>query len=436
MPAVQGTPSTVFRASWDTGSPVASYPSGIQAGEVILLLVLSDNSQTPFDASQTGWTAISGGDSGAGATFEQRAQLWGRTATGSESGTITLTATSVPYSVTCCWRVNDAALADIIAVFGAPVSGGGAPGQTVANSPAITPPEDGSLFLRVMTMKDSTDNLVPSAPSGHTTVVAYSTEKPRFHIAADDTIQTTAGLEAAVAWPATNGETIIQGLTIAVGPAAGASDTTAPVFTSAPAATTVTGTSATVAATIDEDGTMFAVAVADGATAPTSAEVVAGTASGGGAAVASGSVAMTGTVSNTITLTGLTAGVAYDIYVAARDDEGTPNVQASPTLVNVTTNRVGHRVTSIRQPNSASTIVDDTGVTVIGWDDTDLPSTVTAPDWVLTGQTVSGGTLEVDLSASGVAVGGDISYIAYWDTDTPEDRFVVVRGGSAVDLDA
>jgi len=65
-------------------------------------------------------------------------------------------------------------------------------------------------------------------------------------------------------------------------------DSTAPTFDVAPATTTITTTGFTATSSLNESGTVYYVVVADNATAPTAAEVVAGTASGSGAALASG----------------------------------------------------------------------------------------------------------------------------------------------------
>lgn len=72
------------------------------------------------------------------------------------------------------------------------------------------------------------------------------------------------------------------------------------------------------------DITYRCVVVADGATAPTAAEVLAGTASGGGAAVfASASLTTTLGTAVGITITGLSAETPYDVYVAIDDADST-----------------------------------------------------------------------------------------------------------------
>ncbi len=107
------------------------------------------------------------------------------------------------------------------------------------------------------------------------------------------------------------------------------SDVTPPVFiTGYPKAQSVTNTSFQVAVQLNEPGTAYFQVLADGATAPTVNELIT---NGTSIAVAAASTTCTADV------TGLTLDTSYDLYVVAQDDEATPNVQASVTLVNVTT---------------------------------------------------------------------------------------------------
>jgi uncharacterized protein YlzI (FlbEa/FlbD family) len=125
-------------------------------------------------------------------------------------------------------------------------------------------------------------------------------------------------------------------------------DTTPPVFeNSKPAASSIVQTSLTLETDIDEAGTIYYVIVPNGATAPTSAEVKAGTGNGGSGQITSGNAAVnTGGFTNNFAVTGLTAGTAYDVYVVAQDDEGTPNLQTSPTKVDVTTTKYPLTITA------------------------------------------------------------------------------------------
>ncbi|PUB87067.1 MAG: hypothetical protein DBP02_02145 [gamma proteobacterium symbiont of Ctena orbiculata] len=116
-----------------------------------------------------------------------------------------------------------------------------------------------------------------------------------------------------------------------------ASDTTAPTFTAGPTAANQTVSGHDIQATLDEDGTIYAVRLADGATAPSSAQVKAGQDSTGSPGPEADSVAATASVQASMTFSGGSESTAYDYYVVAEDDEATPNLQASPTLVNATT---------------------------------------------------------------------------------------------------
>lgn len=117
-----------------------------------------------------------------------------------------------------------------------------------------------------------------------------------------------------------------------------AADNTAPTFTSAPSITDTTDSGHTISATLDEDGTIYAVRLPDGATAPSSAQVKAGQDSTGSAALEAKSVAATASVSADLVFSTADSSTAYDYYIVAEDDEGTPNIQAAPVLVNGTTN--------------------------------------------------------------------------------------------------
>ena len=116
-------------------------------------------------------------------------------------------------------------------------------------------------------------------------------------------------------------------------------DTTAPSFDVAPSVGSVTSTGFTPSASIDEAGVIYYVVVADGASAPTAAEVKAGTASGGGSALAAASATVSSSpfTSSFSAITSLSASTAYDVYFVAQDDEGTPNLQSSVTKVDATT---------------------------------------------------------------------------------------------------
>ena len=115
-------------------------------------------------------------------------------------------------------------------------------------------------------------------------------------------------------------------------------DLNAPTWTAEyPKFSNVTPTSLDLTFNLNEPGTAYYVILANDATAPTSAEVKAGTASGGGPAVASGSKQIDAASTDyTSSIVGLTPSTSYDIYVVAEDDETTPNLQATPVKIDVT----------------------------------------------------------------------------------------------------
>jgi hypothetical protein len=116
-------------------------------------------------------------------------------------------------------------------------------------------------------------------------------------------------------------------------------DTTPPVFENGtPSESSVTQTSFTLLTDINESGVIYYVVVANDASAPTSTEVKSGTGSGGAGQINSGNAAViTGAFSNNFSVTSLLPETAYDVYVVAEDDNGTPNLQVSPVKIDVTT---------------------------------------------------------------------------------------------------
>jgi uncharacterized repeat protein (TIGR02059 family) len=147
---------------------------------------------------------------------------------------------------------------------------------------------------------------------------------------------------------------------------AGAVDTTAPSFDVAPSVGSMTSTGFTPSASIDEAGVIYYVVVADGASAPTAAEIKAGLASGGGSALAAASARVDSApfTGNFSAITSLTASTAYDVYFVAQDDEGTPNLQSSATKVDATTPAAAPSDTSAPTLASSTPADDAIGVAV------------------------------------------------------------------------
>jgi hypothetical protein len=115
-------------------------------------------------------------------------------------------------------------------------------------------------------------------------------------------------------------------------------DTTDPSWTSGyPKADTATSDGFTVRASINEGGKAYYVVVADGATAPSVAQVKVGQNNGGTAALKSGNWTLTASTESSTAITGLSVDADYDVYFVAEDDEATPNVQDAVTKVDVST---------------------------------------------------------------------------------------------------
>jgi hypothetical protein len=113
-----------------------------------------------------------------------------------------------------------------------------------------------------------------------------------------------------------------------------APDVTPPTWTATwPKAEQLSPTSITVRAQTNETGTAYYVVLADGATAPSAAQVKAGNDSANAPATAAGSLALTANTEATGPVTGLTADTSYDVYFIAEDV--VPNLQATPVLVDV-----------------------------------------------------------------------------------------------------
>lgn len=113
-------------------------------------------------------------------------------------------------------------------------------------------------------------------------------------------------------------------------------DSVAPVNTGGwPLVDPITGTGFTLEEKTNETGNAYYVVVADGATAPSSAQVKLGNNASDVAAIASGSFALTADTVATVAVSGLISQTAYDVYVVAEDE--IPNLQAAPVKVDVTT---------------------------------------------------------------------------------------------------
>jgi hypothetical protein len=148
-------------------------------------------------------------------------------------------------------------------------------------------------------------------------------------------------------------------------------DTSPPGFTVSPAIVATTSGGHTIRSQINEDGTVYAVRLSNGAAAPSSAQVKAGNDSTDSAAPeAKSSAATTDTNVDLVFSTG-NPSTPYDYYYVAEDDEGTPNIQASPTLIEGTTAVTSQAITitggDLEAGNTeAGTYTNMTGVAATG----------------------------------------------------------------------
>ena len=183
-----------------------------------------------------------------------------------------------------------------------------------------------------------------------------------------------------------------------------------------PKAQAITAVGFDVAVNLDEIGTAYFVVLADAATAPSSAQVKAGTDASDGAlaSTSKGTISVDApSTEYTGSASSLSASTAYDVYVVAEDDEGSPNLQASPTKIDVTTTvaasapactsnvaiNVDHNSATLRayvNPlNASTTVTFEYGL------NTSYGSEVTADESPLTGSTSTAVSADVTgLSAS------------------------------------
>ena len=125
-------------------------------------------------------------------------------------------------------------------------------------------------------------------------------------------------------------------------------DTTAPTFDRSLYVVSKTETQVKIQTNIDEASTVYAVALASGASAPTASEVKLGT---GAISTANISLINRGFLEY-ITLAGLSVGTTYDIYFVAEDDEPTPNIQTTPTKIVVTTDAPANAIPTNTLPTA------------------------------------------------------------------------------------
>ena len=117
-------------------------------------------------------------------------------------------------------------------------------------------------------------------------------------------------------------------------------DDITPTFDQAPTVSNATAGGFTLSGSASEAGNVYYVVVADGASAPTVAQVIAGQTASGTSAMASGSQVLNASPYDfSLVLTGLAASTMYDVYVVTRDSSG--NSIVSAVKVDATTASAG-----------------------------------------------------------------------------------------------
>lgn len=145
-----------------------------------------------------------------------------------------------------------------------------------------------------------------------------------------------------------------------------AADTTPPTLDVGPSVGSVTSSGFTPSASINEAGKIYFVVVADGATAPSPAQVKAGQDATGSAALASASATVPSSpfTASFSAITSLSASTAYDVYFIAEDDESAPNVQTSVSKVDATTSAPAPTVPGA--PTNVTAVAGD-GEATVSW---------------------------------------------------------------------
>jgi poly(3-hydroxybutyrate) depolymerase len=180
--------------------------------------------------------------------------------------------------------------------------------------------------------------------------------------------------------PSAGDKPVINALRLIVTPPALSDDFAPPIWADkAPAITNVTETSLNIQVEADETGTAYYVILADGAPAPSTSQIIAGTDANDLPAGHSGSVAFSAETPSQQTVTNLSPNTAFDIYLVAEDNSGTPNVQTDAAWIEATTLTPQAPVWTSSYPTTSST--DETSFNLLA--QTDLSGTayyVVLPD--------------------------------------------------------
>jgi hypothetical protein len=196
-------------------------------------------------------------------------------------------------------------------------------------------------------------------------------------------------------------------------------------FTSQPAAVNTAPTTVTIRSTIDANDNMRCVVLANGANAPTAAEVNLGTGSGGAAAVqAPPAVSASSGSAADVSITGLVGGTEYDAYCAAAGgslssklDFFTSGFTAQPSLSAAQATQMTLTLTSALSENVRCVLVltGDAAPTVAN---------------VQNGQANGGSAAQANPAYASATAGSPLSYaITGLAADTKYDAYCVTQAG-------
>lgn len=152
------------------------------------------------------------------------------------------------------------------------------------------------------------------------------------------TVTLAAGNEIMLRWEDLNDSGNDHQLAIDDVSVAFASDATAPAFTSGyPKTANTTDVQFDLVVNLNEQGKVYYVVLADGASSPSAAQVRAGQDNSGTPVSNSGAISVTSSAADfSKAITGLSPSTNYDVYTVAED--AVLNLQTSPTKIDVTTN--------------------------------------------------------------------------------------------------
>lgn len=190
-----------------------------------------------------------------------------------------------------------------------------------------------------------------------------------------------------------------------------ASDTTPPIYEVAPAVTETRENGHTISGTADEDSVFYGVRLPAGATVPTSQQVIDGQDASGSPALEADFVAASAGISADLDFVTASASTGYRYAIVAVDDEPTPNVQATPTVIDDTT------AAAVVEGISAQTIRDKAGdltpnatnLKIAVRESSDPESTV---HYSTTNGSLNGSsqTSAINLESAGVTVGDTVHF--------------------------